>query len=113
MRADYVQQVLLFFGPYTTLVSFLNIFNFNIAQSTTSCLAPLSPTGQLLTGVAVPVLCLGQLLLFGAFHWLLWRVSGLCSCLPAVLKNALPSGRSPINWWVCMRCLYRSCRLVS
>jgi hypothetical protein len=42
---------MLFFGPYTTLVSFLAIFNFNIVQSSGGrCVVPMSASGQLSTG---------------------------------------------------------------
>src|SRR6185312_16213979 len=78
-------MTLLFFNS-DSLVSFLNIFNFSIHQSTPLCLFSVTPVQELLLGIIVPAISLLELIVIFGVHWLLWllahRDARMGQCFP-------------------------------
>ncbi len=87
LRLNFVQLVVVFFGSNVPFVSFLKFFDFNVFRSNTAptCIAPFSPLTLMLTGVWVPLLCLGLLLFTLALHYGAWHIvhNNDCACCGA------------------------------
>ena len=108
----YTQMVLVFYGT-DSLVSFLNIFNFSIHQSSPVCIVSVSPGQEASLGLVVPVVSLGELLLIGVIDFGVRKLA-LLDTFPALLRKRWSGPfklaayvRTFVAWFLfsCMGCL--------
>lgn len=92
-----VQMNVLYLSRAQGFSNWLAVFNFNILDSTNTCLIPLSPAQRLVTGVYLPLVCLGQFLLLMTLHAAAWQLSQVWVSMPDSLRAIMPARMSKLH----------------
>lgn len=73
----FVQTAMLEVGSIHSILSWMDFVNFNLATTTSSCLAPLTPYQQVLLNLLTPIILLVELFIIAIIHLFLHSIARL------------------------------------